>query len=474
MSDEHFHDNCGIFGVFGNPEASNLVYLGLYGLQHRGQETAGIVSSDGQRHYQFHGMGRVANVFHRSNLDRLKGHVAVGHVRYSTTGSSAMANAQPIAVICQRGPLALAHNGNLTNAAELREALEARGAIFQTFMDTEILLHQVAQSTSLDMRDALITSLFKLQGSYSFLLMTRDALIAMRDPHGLRPLALGKKDGSWLVASESCAFDVLDGEFVRDVEPGEIVTITKDGLHSEKPFAALGRHFCIFEYIYFLRPDSFVDGMHVYEIRKELGRQLARECPTQADVVVAVPDSSNVAALGYAQESGIPYELGLIRSHYIGRTFIEPDRKIRHFGAKIKYNAVRSALTGKRVVIVDDSIVRGTTSGKIVRMLQRAGAKEVHFRVSSPPIIGSCFYGIDTPTTEELIASNNSVEEIRQNIGADSLYYLSIQGLLKATGRNDGFCLACFTGDYFAGRPNNFSKEILEKGSKACGGKLKA
>lgn len=462
MADDHFHDECGVFGVYGHPEAANLTYLGLYALQHRGQETAGIIASDGKSHQRFHGMGRVADAFNREDLATLEGHIAVGHVRYSTTGSSVLANCQPIGANYHHGSLALAHNGNLTNSSELRHELESRGAIFQTYMDTEILIHLIAQSHSADLREALLTSLFRLHGAYSMILMNTNTLIGFRDPHGLRPLMLGKLNGAWLLASETCAFDILDAEFVRDIEPGEVVIIDGDGVRSEKPFASQGRHFCIFEYIYFSRPDSVIEGLSVYEARKRFGRELAREAPVEADLVVGVPDSSNVAALGYAEEAGIPYEIGLIRSHYVGRTFIEPDHKIRHFGAKIKYNPVRSVLEGKRVVVVDDSIVRGTTSGKIVQMLRRAGPKEIHFRVSSPPIKHSCFYGIDTPSTDELVAHNQTVDEIRDDIGADSLHYLSIEGLLRAAGDRDDYCLACFDGDYFAGYPASFSKDVLE------------
>lgn len=462
MPDRHFHDDCGVFGVWGHPEAANLAYLGLYALQHRGQETAGIVSSDFSRHYRHHSMGLVADAFRREHLDRLKGEMAVGHVRYSTTGTAILANCQPLVANYHGGSLALAHNGNLTNANELRSVLEARGAIFQTFMDTEILIHLIAQSHSRDLLEALITSLFRLQGAYSMIMMSDDALYAFRDPYGIRPLSLGKLNGAWLAASESVAFDILDGDFVRDVEPGEIVVIDKDGLRSEKPFAPHPKKFCIFEHIYFSRPDSFVEGQAVYSVRERLGRELAREAPVDADVVISVPDSSNVAAIGYAQEADLPYELGLIRSHYVGRTFIEPDHKIRHFGARIKYNPVRAVLDGKRVVVVDDSIVRGTTSEKIVQMLRRAGAKEIHFRASSPPIKYPCFYGIDTPSCEELVAHNMTVEEIGESIGVDSLHYLSVDGLMRAARRDDGFCLACFNADYFVGPPADFRKDVME------------
>ncbi len=463
MSEDHIYDECGVFGVYGNAEAARLVYLGLYALQHRGQEAAGIVSSDGVRQYRHHGMGLVGNVFDRPNLDRLEGHIAVGHVRYSTTGQSVSANCQPIAANYHGGSLALAHNGNLVNAFELRRELESNGAIFQTHMDTEILIHLIAQNRTKDLRDALLPSLKRMQGAYSMILMSEDVMIGIRDPHGLRPLVLGRVDGSWLLSSESCAFDILDGELIRELEPGEVIMINRDGLHSEKPFMTTKQHLCMFEYIYFSRPDSVVENQSVYENRKQLGRQLALERPIDGDVVIAVPDSSNVAALGYAQESGIPYEIGLIRSHYVGRTFIEPDQKIRHFGTKIKYNPVRYVLEGKRVIVVDDSIVRGTTSRKIVTMLRRAGAREIHFLSSSPPIKHSCFYGIDTPDPAELIAANMKPNEIAKAICADSVYYLSIEGLLKATGREANCCLACFSGEYKAGRPENFTKDIMEK-----------
>lgn len=444
-----FRDQCGLCGVYNHAEASRLVYLGLYALQHRGQESAGIVASDRKRLVRHLGTGLVADVFSRPILDGLTGKLAIGHVRYSTAGDTTLRNAQPLLVTTTHGTLAVAHNGNLTNALTLRDQLEKAGSIFQTTSDSEVLLHLIARSNAASLRERIVDSLRQVQGAYSLLFLTKRELIAVRDPYGVRPLVLGKLGRSVVFASETCALDLLGARYVRDVQPGELVHVNGGGLESftfqEVPRQAK----CVFEYIYFARPDSAIFGGSVYAVRKALGRELAREAPAKADVVVAVPDSANVAGVGYAEESGIPFEVGLIRSHYIGRTFIEPKQAIRDFGAKIKYNAVRQELEGKRVVLVDDSIVRGTTSRKLVRMLRRAGVKEIHMRVSSPPIVGPCYYGIDTPSKRELIASHKTVEEIRAYLGVDSLHYLSLPGLLKATHMpSQQFCTGCFTDHY--------------------------
>ena len=447
---------CGIFGVFGHPEAANLTYLGLYALQHRGQESAGIVAADGRELRVHRGMGHVADVFRADTLRQLSGHLAIGHVRYSTAGSSTLENAQPIVVRAGRGPLALGHNGNLVNAVELREELEAQGSIFQSEMDTEVIPHLMARSKGKTLSDRVVEALRRVKGAYSLLFLTEDTLVAARDPNGFRPLVLGRLGGAWVLASETCALDLIEAEFVRDVEPGEVVVVDATGLRAFKPFGAgqgpVSR--CIFEAVYFSRPDSITRDGTVYEIRKRLGRQLAREHPAGADVVIPVPDSGVPAAIGFSQESGIPFELGLIRNHYVGRTFIEPRQAIRHFGVKIKLNAVGEVLAGKRVVVIDDSIVRGTTARKIIKMVRRAGAREVHFRISSPPTNYPCFYGIDTPQREKLLASRHSVAEMAKIIGVDSLAFISIDGLYRAMGENrrdsgsPKFCDACFTGDY--------------------------
>lgn len=456
-------ESCGIMGVFNHPEAAKLVYLGLYALQHRGQESAGIVSTDGEHFYTHKGLGLVSDVFDESSLEKLKGHIAIGHVRYSTTGSNFLENAQPIVSKYKGGTLGIAHNGNITNSSILRQELEARGSIFQTTTDSEIVIHLIAQQSSNDFLESLITSLIRLKGAYSLLVLRPDRMFALRDPQGFRPLCIGSKDnGTYLVASESCAFDMVDGQLLREIKPGEILEFTSDGVHSHHPFADVAPTFCVFEFIYYARPDSIVATKSVHSIRIKLGRQLAIEHPVEADIVIPVPDSSNAAALGFAQQSGIPFEFGLIRSHYVGRTFIEPKQQIRDFGARLKYNAVRSIIGGKRVVVVDDSIVRGTTSKKIIKMVRDAGAKEVHLRVSSPPWQYPCFFGIDTPTKEELIASSHSIEEIRKHIGADSLGYLSLDGLKKVIPRTTGCCFACFDGNYPGGRPLEFHKKILE------------
>ena len=446
---DKFREECGIFGVFNHPEAANLTYLGLYALQHRGQESAGIVSSDGHGLHVHKAMGLVADIFTERVLKTLPGYIAIGHVRYSTTGSSQLVNAQPFVVSGGIGSIAIAHNGNLTNAMEIRQELESYGSIFQSTMDTEVIVHLMAVSREKTLLNRLMDALSRVQGAYSLLLMTEDTLIALRDPHGFRPLSLGRLDGATVVASESCAFDLIGATFEREIEPGEIIYVDKDGMKSFKPFEPVQQSPCVFEYIYFARPDSLIFGKNVYEVRKELGRQLAREFPRDADIVIPVPDSGMPAAIGYAQEAGIPLELGLIRNHYVGRTFIEPKQSIRHFGVKIKLNPVREILKGKRVVVIDDSIVRATTGRKIIKMIRSGGATKVHFLISSPPTRFPCFYGIDTPTKSELIANSHSMEEIRKYITCDTLGYLSMEGLRKVVdGNRVPYCYACFDGQY--------------------------
>ncbi|HMU55499.1 MAG TPA: amidophosphoribosyltransferase [Nitrospira sp.] len=447
---DKFHDECAVFGVYGHEEAANLTYLGLYALQHRGQEASGIVSGDGDQFFVQKGMGLVADIYDRSVLESLPGHMAIGHNRYSTAGGQDLKNVQPLIVNFAFGNLALAHNGNLINAQVLRHELEAYGAIFQSTSDSEVIIHLIAHSRASTFLARVIDALSQVRGAFSVVLMTDNGLIAARDPHGLRPLCIGRLRSSWIVASETCAFDLLDAEYVREVEPGELVVINDQGLESHHPFAQVDPAMCIFEYVYFARPDSRIYGASaVYGTRKALGRQLAQESWVPADIVIPVPDSGVPAALGYAEGGGIRFETGLIRNHYVGRTFIEPEQSIRHFGVKVKLNAVPEVLADKRVVVVDDSLVRGTTSRKIVKMIRQAGAKEVHVRISSPPIISPCFYGIDTPTKKELIASSHSIEEIRKYITADSLAYLSLEGMLKsAPGSPTQYCNACFTEKY--------------------------
>ena len=448
-ADDRFHDECGVFGVFGHEEASKLTYLGLYALQHRGQESAGIVSSDGTELHLHRAMGDVEEIFTPSVLAELPGDLAIGHTRYSTAGDKALLNAQPIMIDCNKGKVALGHNGNLTNAAEWRRKLEHRGSIFQTNSDTEVIVHLLARSQTHNLSGALGDALNQVEGAYSLLVLTADELIAVRDPRGFRPLNLGKLGDAWLVASETCAFDLLNAQYVREIEPGEMVRISRSGIESihfapEKPLQQ-----CIFEHVYFARPDSIIFGRSVNESREALGRTLAKEHPANADIVVPVPDSGVPAAVGYALESRIPFRMGLIRNHYIGRTFIEPSQAIRNFGVKLKLNPIRSLIEGQRVVLVDDSIVRGTTSRKIVRMVRESGAKEVHMRISCPPTISPCYYGVDTPTREELIASSSTPEEICKFIGADSLGYLSLAGLKQAVNDTKGhYCTSCYTGIY--------------------------
>lgn len=450
ISPDKFQDECAVFGVYGHKEAANLTYLGLYALQHRGQEASGIVSSAGEHFHVEKGMGLVADIFSSRELNRLPGNRAIGHNRYSTAGGSDLKNVQPLTVNFAFGNLALAHNGNLINATVLRNELEAYGAIFQSTSDTEVIIHLIAHSRADTLLARIIDALSQVRGAFSVVLLTDDGIIAARDPHGFRPLCLGRFRDAWLVASESCAFDLLGAEYVRELDPGELVVLGENGVKSYKPFSSVKPAMCVFEYVYFSRPDSRIfGGSAVYAIRKALGRQLAQESWVPADIVVPVPDSGVPAALGYAEGSGIPFETGLIRNHYVGRTFIEPEQSIRHFGVKVKLNAVPEVLKGKRVVVVDDSLVRGTTSRKIVKMLRHAGAKQVHMRISSPPIVSPCFYGIDTPTKKELIASSHNTEEIRRYITADSLAYLSLDGMLKAApNQPDHYCTACFTERY--------------------------
>ena len=452
---------CGVFGIHDHPEAANLTYLGLHALQHRGQESAGVVSNDGVTLHGVRAMGHVRKIFTRERLAELPGRIAIGHVRYTTAGGSFAKNVQPLTAQYRGRSIAVAHNGNLVDESELREQLEEQGAIFSSTSDTEVIVQLMARSRRPEVIDQIADALAKVKGAYSLVFTTEDKLIAARDPHGFRPLVLGrmKKGGdggeAWVVASETCAFDLIEAEFVRDIEPGEILVISKaastgQAEHTRQQVPRAPRKFCVFEHVYFARPDSVLDGVSVYEARIAMGEQLAVEHPVDADIVIPVPDSGVVAALGYARKSGIPFEMGLIRNHYVGRTFIEPADSIRSFGVRLKLNAVPSLLAGKRVVVVDDSIVRGTTSRKIVALLRNAGAREVHVRISSPPVDGPCHYGIDTPTRAELVASSQSVAEICRSIEADSIGYLSAEGLRKAVraDKNAGFCDACFTGDY--------------------------
>ena len=449
VDDDHFHDHCGVFGIFGHPEAAKMAYLGLYALQHRGQESAGIASTDGANIHVHKSLGHVQEIFTPDVLAQLPGEAAIGHTRYSTAGDTSLMNAQPVVIDCNKGKLALGHNGNLTNALEVRRRLEHRGSIFQTTSDTEVIVHLIARSPARNLSGAIADALNQVEGAYSLLLLTRDEIYAIRDPRGFRPLCLGRLNGAWVAASESCAFDLIDAEYVREVEPGEMVRISRSGIESIRFAPEKPHQFCIFEHVYFARPDSVVFGRPVNESRERLGRLLAQEHPAQADLVTPVPDSGVPAAIGFAAESGIPFQMGLIRNHYIGRTFIEPEQAIRDFGVKLKLNPVRRMLERKRVVLVDDSIVRGTTSRKIVRLVREAGATEVHVRISCPPTISPCYYGVDTPRREELIGANNSVEQIRQFLGADSLGYLSLKSLRAAVEDKEGkFCTSCYTGSY--------------------------
>ena len=448
VSWDKLSEECGIFGIVSHPEAARIAYLGIYALQHRGQESAGIATSDRKRLHVEKGMGYVADVFDSSRLERLHGDMALAHVRYSTAGSSSMLNAQPILIDCWRGPIALAHNGNLTNAAYLKHELERDGAIFHSNSDSEVILHLISRSRRRTLQEAFVEALRTVQGAFSLVLMTPEYLLAARDPHGFRPLCIGRLEKSYVVASETCAFDLINAEYIRDVEPGEVVRIEENSLEAQHPLQREKPSFCVFEHIYFSRPDSLVFGRNVNISRREMGKSLAQEHPVEADVVVPVPDSGVSAAIGYARESGIPLEFGLIRNHYVGRTFIEPKQSIRNFGVKVKLNPVREILRGKRVILVDDSIVRGTTSRKIVQIVRAAGASEIHMRITAPPIIAPCYYGIDIPTRHELIGSTKSVPEICRFIGADSLGYLSLDAMLRAAGDTNQYCSACFTDRY--------------------------
>lgn len=440
---------CGIFGIFDHKDAANLTYLGLHALQHRGQESAGIASVTGAVITSHREMGHVSDIFTEDVLTKLEGRAAIGHVRYSTAGSSNLGNAQPLVVEYAKGYLAMAHNGNLTNALIIKEELQNYGSIFQSTSDTEVIIHLIALSHENTTLERLISALSRIEGSYSVISLTNDELIAARDPLGFRPLVLGKLKKSYVVSSETCAFDLIGAKYIREIEPGEILLINKDGLKTYRPFKKQDHKYCIFEYIYFARPDSFMFGKTVYNVRKALGRQLARDTHVDADMVIPIPDSGIGAAIGYSQEAGIPFELGLIRNHYVGRTFIEPKDSIRHFGVKLKLNALRDIVKGKRIIVIDDSIVRATTGGKIIQMLRQYGAKEVHFRVSSPPISYPCFYGIDISNRKQLIAASYTVEEINKYMGSDTLQYLTIDGMKAALGNGDyEYCDACFSGAY--------------------------
>jgi amidophosphoribosyltransferase len=455
FDEDHLGEECGIFGIFGNEDAAAHSVLGLHALQHRGQEAAGIVSFDGKEFHAYRSTGHVADHFSKESvISRLTGHAAIGHVRYSTTGGSGLRNVQPLFADLQFGGFALGHNGNLTNCYALRDELTKRGAIFQSTTDSEIILHLMATHLRGNVVDRLVYALQQIEGAYSLVAIADNLLIGVRDPLGVRPLVLGKLGSAYILASETCALDIVGADYIRDIEAGEMVVIDKDGLRSMRPFGPTTQRFCVFEYIYFARPDSIMDGRSVYEARKKIGAELAREAAIDADVVIPVPDSGVPAALGYAEESGIPFELGIIRNHYVGRTFIEPTDQIRNLGVKLKHNANRAKVQGKRVILVDDSIVRGTTSKKIVEMIRAAGATEVHMRISSPPTTYSCFYGIDTPERSKLLAAQHDVTEMAKIIGVDSLAFVSIDGLYRAMGhaaRNADqpqYCDACFTGDY--------------------------
>ncbi len=447
---DKFKDECGVFGIFGHPEAANLTYLGLRALQHRGQESAGIAAADGEKVRVVRAMGHVADAFDEAVLQALPGHLAIGHTRYSTAGQSTVENAQPILIDCAHGQIAIAHNGNLVNAGELKDELVTNGSIFQTGSDTEVVLHLYARSKAHSVEEALTESISQVRGAYSLVLLTKNRMIAARDPHGFRPLVLGRLGEAYIVCSETCALDLIDAKYVRDIEPGEILIVSDGGMRSIKPFPDMPKSHCVFEHVYFARPDSYVFGRSVNEVRTNLGRILARESPVPADVVVPIPDSGVCAAIGYAEEARLPLQMGLIRNHYVGRTFIQPQQSIRHFSVKVKLNPVRSILEGRRVVLIDDSIVRGTTSRKIVKMVKAAGAREVHLRISCPPTISPCFYGVDTPSRSELIAATHTIEEIRKYVEADSVAYLSIEGLRAAVGPEQAgsYCTSCYTGVY--------------------------
>ena len=470
IQDDKLHEECGVVAIYGHPEASKLAYLSLYALQHRGQESAGVSSSDGTLIHTVKSMGHVADIFTPAAIKELPGNLAIGHTRYSTAGDTVELNAQPFSVLCNKGRIAVAHNGNITNASEIRKDLEARGSIFQATSDTEVILHLVAHSSERTLQDALRDALLQLEGAFSLVFLAQDRIIVARDPRGFRPLAMGQLEihgkQAYVFASETCAFDLLNAVYLNDVQPGEMVIVGPEGVTRERYAPEEPRSQCVFEHVYFSRPDSIVFGRAVQDSREEMGRTLAREAPAAADIVVPVPDSGNAAALGYFAESGLPYRQALIRNHYVGRTFIEPSQAIRDFGVKLKLNPIRSLLEGKSVVLVDDSIVRGTTSRKNVRMFRQAGAREVHLRISCPPTISPCFYGVDTPNKSELIAANSSIEEIRRFIEADSLAYLSLNGLNHSVADNRGeYCYACYTGNY----PTDFIniEQLVRAGKKS-------
>ncbi|WP_223476925.1 amidophosphoribosyltransferase [Oricola indica] len=454
-ADDHFHDECGVFGIFGRADAASFVALGLHALQHRGQDAAGIVTFDGSQFHAERHVGLIGDNFTKASvIARLDGDRAIGHTRYPTTGDTGLRNVQPFFAELESGGLALAHNGNVTNAMTVQRELQRAGAIFSSTSDTETLLHLVAVSPEKDLLSKFIDAVKKLEGAYSFVALSSKKMIGCRDPQGIRPLVLGDLDGSWILASETCALDIMGARYVRDVKPGELVVVTETGITSHFPFEPQKPRFCVFEYVYFARPDSYIEGRNVYEARKQIGVELAKENVVEADIVVPVPDSGVPAAIGYAQEAGLPFELGIIRNHYVGRTFIQPTDAIRHMGVKLKHNANRHYIEGKRVILVDDSIVRGTTSQKIVQMVREAGAKEVHMRIASPPTVSSCYYGVNTPETNKLLASRMSVDEMADFIRVDSLGFLSIDGLYRAVGESardaeqPQFCDACFTGAY--------------------------
>ena len=456
-------DECGVCGIFGHPDAARLTYFGLYALQHRGQESTGIVTSDGSKISQHKAMGLVPEVFTEKILQDLIGHLAVGHVRYSTTGASHLLNAQPFSVTHKGGTLAVAHNGNLVNTRALRDELESYGSIFQTTMDTEVIVHLLVRNSPKGLEEAITETFSKVKGAYSMLLMTQDQLVAIRDPGGFRPLCLGKLNkGAYIVASETCALDLVEAQYVRDIEPGEVLIIDSTGLKSLFPWPKQKHSFCIFEHVYFARPDSDIFGMNVYQSRKQMGKILAKECQLEADLVMPFPDSGNYAAIGYSQASGIPLEMGVIRNHYVGRTFIQPTQSMRDFSVRVKLNPVRSFLEGKRVVVIEDSIIRGTTGRSRIRSLRAVGVKEVHMLISCPPTRSPCYYGIDFPSNTELIAAKKTIEEIREYLNLDTLYYLSLEGMIQATGVNsDSFCKACFDGNYPVPPDTTFNKLSL-------------
>jgi amidophosphoribosyltransferase len=455
FDDDKLHEECALFGIFGTPDAAAHTALGLHAQQHRGQEATGIVTFDGQQFNAHRGLGHVGDNFgDPSVIDRLKGHAAIGHNRYATTGATVARNSQPLFAEFESGGFAVGHNGNLTNAMEVRKDLVRRGCLFQSTTDSEVIIHLMAIGRGTSVVDRLVSAMRQVEGAYSLVALSNVGLIGVRDPHGVRPLVLGQLGDAYILASETCGLDIIGADFVRDIEPGEVVLIDEGGVHSLHPFREQKKRFCIFEYIYFSRPDSVVEGISVYEARKRIGAELARESGVEADLVIPVPDSGVPAAIGYAAESGIPFELGIIRNHYVGRTFIEPTDTIRHLGVKLKHNAARAQIEGKRVILVDDSIVRGTTSTKIIQMVRQAGAKEVHFRIASPPTTHSCFYGVDTPERSKLLAGRMDLKEMTEFIGADSLAFVSMDGLYRAMGQKGrdsatpAYCDACFTGDY--------------------------